>query len=118
MNKILSIGILLVGFLIASPQASAQHSNEEVWNKVEEQTERFTKEENLSDNETAYLNRYLVAYHQRISALKKGVDNLPFDSKTEVKERLMKEVRDLLEDQQFENFKAREKELLKNPVEE
>lgn len=113
MRKLISLGLLVAAFMLASPQVTAQNAEQsKSWNNAKAQTEFFAETVELTDNQKAMIERHLYNYQERVNALDQNIENFPFSTETEVSQRLNQEVEEALDANQYAAFKNMKAELL------
>lgn len=113
MKKIIGLGLLVVAFMLATPQVTAQNAEQQIsWNNAKAQTEFLGESVELSDNQKAMVERHLYNYQERVDALDQNIENFPFQTEAEVSQRLDEEVEKALDANEYAIYKNKKAELL------
>ena len=118
MKKLISLSLLILGFLWGTSSVFAQNEeHEKLWEEAAKQTEKLSENVNLSDNDKAYITRHLYNYQDRLNALAENRQHLSFESKSEIEERLDLEMKTVLGEEKFNDLKALMKEIIEEETE-
>ncbi|HLS29350.1 MAG TPA: hypothetical protein VK021_00695 [Flavobacteriaceae bacterium] len=113
MRKLIGLSLLVAGFMLATPQVTAQNAEQQIsWNNAKAQTEFLAETAELTDNQKAMLERHLYNYQERVKALDQNIEHFPFQSEAEVSQRLDEEVEEVLDGGQYAVYKNKKAELL------